>query len=404
MGPELLHRERGYAMKRIFFISCAVLAFAATAARAQFGEVVEDIGSAALFASKVSPGQSLLPRPSQEGNEALDQLLNRCLDEHGVRVARDAGGRTWLVLADPDRVKNAVSANRQLLTPALRDAVVARWNTVYQVRERREGFFDALAGGVGGIDQGRPGEQADEDHQRLGVVLLRAIGEATRDDRALAFSVFLTAQAEERAGDFVAALNDYERARRLFTGAKDLVWEAACLNNLGTVYSEQGEYSRALELLRGAATLGVETLGADHSLVATCQGNMGEVFVRMEDYPQAEECLRKALAIWSKISGEQRPMVTTTLISLGDVYSRQGKDEARSQFERALAMWQEIRGENGPGAGYFMGRTLEDAARGKVVKKSGRWGLRQGHGSEKRQGQGTGRSPDAGFPPQGLRR
>ena len=219
VGPELLHRERGYPMKRIFFISCAVLAFAATGARAlDFIEIlILNAATIEMAAPTVSPGQSLLPRPSQEGNVALDQLLNRCRDAHGVQVARDAGGRTRLVLANADRVKNAVSANCQLLTPALRDAVVARWNTAYQVQERREpgaleGIAAAMGRGFGEIDQGRPGEQAHEDHQRLGVVLLRAIGEASGDNRVLAFSALLTGQAEERAGDFAAALNDYERA------------------------------------------------------------------------------------------------------------------------------------------------------------------------------------------------
>jgi len=366
VGPELLYRERGYPMKRIFFISCAVLAFAATEARAQVvDELIHNAVMIELSTPTVSPGQSLLPHPSQEGNEALDQLLNRCLDAHGVQMAKGAGGRTRLVLANADRVKKAVSDNRHLLTPALRDAVVARWSTAYKVRERREpgaleGIAAAMGRGFGEIDQGRPGEQAHEDHQRLGVVLLRAIGEASGDNRVLAFSALLTGQAEERAGDFAAALNDYERARRLFADAGDLAWEAACLNNLGTVYSEQGEYSRALELLQGAVTLGVKALSADHSLVATCQGNMGEVFVRMEDYPHAEEYLKKALDIWSKISGEQRPMLATTLISLGDVYnSLQRKDEARSQFERALAKWQEMRGDNRPGVYYLLAVKLK---------------------------------------------
>jgi CHAT domain-containing protein/tetratricopeptide (TPR) repeat protein len=357
-GWELLFHEWGHLMRYVL-VSCTALMVAATGARAQFGEYIisnqMELDMAGLPVAAVAHDQGLLPVPSAQGNAALAQLLKGCQAAGGVTMVEDAGShsRSYL-LADVQKVRAAVAAHRRLLTPALRDAVVARWNMAYKIPARRErlggfaGFGKAIAAAAGGIQE--PITRVDEDQQRLGVVLLGAIGDVTQDDRARAFAVFLMGQAEERRGDLAAALRDYERASQLFVRVKDPAWEAGCLNNLGAVYSEQGEYVRALDRFQQAVALGTQARGADHPLVATCLENMGEVYARQEDYPRAEESLRTALAIWSKAPGEHRPRMATALVGLGDVYARQEKVEALRPFEQALAIWQELLSENRPGA------------------------------------------------------
>jgi CHAT domain-containing protein/Tfp pilus assembly protein PilF len=338
---------------RLVLVSCAALVITAASARAQLGEFLS------LPAPGPSPAparaQSLLPVATAEGNEALARLLEICRVAGGIVVAEDPGSHSRsYVLRDAEKVRAAVAANPRLLTPALRDAAVARWNSAYQVPARRvrpggfPGFGEALASAIGGIEEPIP--RVDEDQQRLGVVLLQALGDVTADDCARAFAAFLTGQGEERRGDDAAALRAYERARQLFVLVKDPAWEAGCLNNLGTVDSEQGEYVRALDHFQQAVTLGTQARGANDPLVATFLENMGEVYARQDDDPQAEACLQKALAIWSKAPGEHRPRMATALVRLGDVYARQGKDDALTQLERALAIWQKLLGENRPGA------------------------------------------------------
>jgi tetratricopeptide (TPR) repeat protein len=356
---------------RYVLVSCAALMVTATGARAQFVEVIisnqMDLEMAGLPVAAAAHDQGLLPVPSAEGNAALAQLLKGCQAAGGVTVAEDAWSHSRsYILADVQKVRAAAAAHRRLLTPALRDAVVARWNMAYKIPARRErpggfaGYGEALLAAAGHIQE--PITRVDEDQQRLGVVLLGAIGDVTQDDRARAFAVFLAGQGEERRGDLAAALREYERASQLFVSARDPAWEAGCLNNLGAVYSEQGEYVRALDHIQRAVTLGTQARGADHPLVATCLENMGEVYARQEDYPRAEESLRKALDIWSKVPGEHRPRMATALVGLGDVYARQEKVEALRPFERALAIWRELLNENRPGASNWIELINSDPA------------------------------------------
>ena len=332
-------------MKKFYFC-WAVLMFTAAGARAQ-SEFVGELGTLGAtleslgHSSKPVPGQSLLPKPSAEGKEALGKLLERCQADGGVKAEGDAGSQDRsYALADAEKVKVTVVANRRLLTPALRDAAFARWNTAFRVPARRQrsgglkGYGEALSSSLG--IQDTPIRRIDEDEQRLGVVLLRAIGEATGDNRALAHATFLAGEAEVRRGeDYAEALRDYEQAGQLFVTAKDPAWEAGCLNRLGGVYAEQGEYLRALDNLQRAKTISAEALGPDHPLVAACLENLGEIFARQEDYAKAEEYLRQAICIRSKASGEHRPKVATDLVVLGDAYARQGNTaEARAQFKR----------------------------------------------------------------------
>ena len=290
--------------------------------------------------SKPDPGQSLLPEPTAEGKEALGKLLELCLAEGGVKAEGDAGSRDRsYALAEAEKVKVTVVANRQLLTPALRDAAFARWNTAFKIPARRQssdgliGIGETLVKILSPIEP--PIRGIEEDQQRLGVVLLRAIGEATRDDHALAFATFLAGQAEVQRGDLAEALRDYERARQLFVTAKDPAWEAGCLNSLGWVYAEQGEYLLALDNFQRAKARAAEALGPDHPLVAACLENLGEILARQKDYANAEECLRQAICIRSKASGEHRPKVATDWVVLGVAYAMQGNTaEARARFER----------------------------------------------------------------------
>src|SRR5512135_1472206 len=118
-------------MKQFLFLWAAMM-FTAAGARAQSG--LDEIGAAstssALFTGGPTPppepGQNLLPEPSAEGKEALGKLLELCQAKGGVKAVGDAGSQDRsYALADAEKVKVAVVANRRLLTPALRDAAFA---------------------------------------------------------------------------------------------------------------------------------------------------------------------------------------------------------------------------------------------------------------------------------------
>ena len=58
---------------------------------------------------------------------------------------------------------------------------------------------------------------------------------------------------------------------------------ATSYNNIGTLYSEQGDYSKALEYLQKALKIKLEILGKNHPDVAMCYDNIGAVYWAAKD-------------------------------------------------------------------------------------------------------------------------
>src|SRR5262249_25490335 len=121
---------------------------------------------AGLLIPRLASGQEI-PKATKEGKEALQKLVDACVAGGGLKAVGRPKGKQ-LTVADEDKLRATAVAHPELLTPALRDALVA--------------------GGLGG----------DEAVPPAYIALLRAFGREKKDELALAFAAFFPAWVADR--------------------------------------------------------------------------------------------------------------------------------------------------------------------------------------------------------------
>ena len=93
---------------------------------------------------------------------------------------------------------------------------------------------------------------------------------------------------------------------------------AASLNNLATLYIDQGRYAEAEPLLKRALAIREKALGPDHPDVAQSLHNLAVLYQVQGRYAEAEPLYKRALAIKEKALGHDHPDVATSLNNLAD--------------------------------------------------------------------------------------
>ena len=141
----------------------------------------------------------------------------------------------------------------------------------------------------------------------------------------------------------------YHRAALNYARTDSL--KAITQNNIGFVYSEQGNYTQALSYYEKALQIQLQIYGEQHPSVATSYNNIGCVYSDQGDYNKALSYYEKALQIRLQVYGEQHPDVAVSYNNIGLVYSEQGDyDQALSYYEKALSIWSQINSEQHPDA------------------------------------------------------
>jgi tetratricopeptide (TPR) repeat protein len=257
------------------------------------------------------------PKPTEAGKTALDGLIRHCIAEGGLKEEKaHETGATTLALGDPAKLKAAVAADRAGLTPALRDALVARC------------------------------AKSDEGQQGAIVALLRTVGEVTDDERAVAFATFFQAVGEQGRQNGQAAIAFFEEAGRRFQACGEQAWQATCIDAIGTVHYNQADYTRALEGYQKALEIRRVVWGEWHTDVADSYNNIAKANRAQSDYTRALEAHRKALEIRRAVLGERHPKVADSYNSIAVVYEDQG-DYARAleTHQKALEIRRAVLGE-----------------------------------------------------------
>ncbi|CAF1692108.1 unnamed protein product, partial [Adineta ricciae] len=72
---------------------------------------------------------------------------------------------------------------------------------------------------------------------------------------------------------------------------------ASSYNNIGMVYSDMGDYSKALEYYERASTIQQQSLPPNHPDLASSYNNIGMVYSDMGDYSKALEYYERASTI-----------------------------------------------------------------------------------------------------------
>ena len=122
-----------------------------------------------------------------------------------------------------------------------------------------------------------------------------------------------------------------------------------CYNNIGCIYSIQGDYAQALEYHNKTLTTCLLVFGECHPDVATCYNNIGIIYFSQDDYVKALEYFNKALSILLSVYGENHPYVSTSYNNIGLIYKSQGVYvKALEYYNKALSILLSVYGENHP--------------------------------------------------------
>ena len=112
-----------------------------------------------------------------------------------------------------------------------------------------------------------------------------------------------------------------------------------CYNNIGCIYSIQGDYAQALEYHNKTLTTCLLVFGECHPDVATCYNNIGIIYFSQDDYVKALEYFNKALSILLSVYGENHPDVAISYNNIGLIYKSQGVYvKALEYYNKALSI------------------------------------------------------------------
>jgi tetratricopeptide (TPR) repeat protein len=135
-----------------------------------------------------------------------------------------------------------------------------------------------------------------------------------------------------RTDDLAVALSHFEQAAQIFARADLDLWQAACTTNIGAIYSQYGDLSKAEESYRDARAVFIE-----HDVLGLLADNLndsgklntlrGFPRVAVEEFKQAEELYRKL--------GTTLPNAILN-INIGEVYGQMGRyQDALHYLEQA---------------------------------------------------------------------
>lgn len=142
-------------------------------------------------------------------------------------------------------------------------------------------------------------------------------------------------------GENLNAIKNLEEALRIYKDIKQRKFVAGILNNLAVVYSNLGQFTKALERLDDA-------LKTDDSkdLVAPTFLNKGEIYLQLGLPEVALDQFNKSLAVYEKL--KDKGGKATALNNIGMVFIEIGvKEQALEAFEEAKKLYTELEDAKG---------------------------------------------------------
>ncbi len=176
---------------------------------------------------------------------------------------------------------------------------------------------------------------------------------ATERDRSLQEARQLLAESANllRTGKFKQALSSGERAleiRERLLGAEHPN-VASTLNNLASIYRNQGEFDKALELQQRALSIVEKTMGTEHPNVASALNGLATIYSDKGNYDMAETLYRQSLDIFEKTLGAEHPNVASLLHNLAGIYLDRGDfEKAEPLYQRTLSIKEKTLGAEHP--------------------------------------------------------
>ena len=129
----------------------------------------------------------------------------------------------------------------------------------------------------------------------------------------------------------------------------DTFKEVILLNNLGTAWSEKGEFKKALTYFEKVQEIARIAFGEQHFMLTTTYNNLGETWSSMEEYDKAIEYFEKALELDLLKFDENKANIAISYNNLGGALFAKGEyDKAIEYLEKSLEIDLQIYGEFHP--------------------------------------------------------
>ncbi len=151
-------------------------------------------------------------------------------------------------------------------------------------------------------------------------------------------------------GDYQKAIDYLKKARPIFVEIEDRENEGVTVNYLGNSYYSLGEYQEAIKYHERALKISQEI--EDKSGEGNALGSLGNHYKDLENYPQAIEYYERALKISREIKDPR--LEGRALLNLGIVYMSLGKTQkAIERYDQQLKIVREIGDKGGEGRALF---------------------------------------------------
>ena len=145
------------------------------------------------------------------------------------------------------------------------------------------------------------------------------------------------------ACNYDLALKYYNRALHIAEKNNDSIYMATSYNNIGSVYSDKGDYDKALEYLNKALAIRKAKLGEEHTDVANSYFFIGVTYCNKEEYSKALKYFDKALPIFLSEENKDDEMISLLYnakalshLKLGDTVKAKEYVKKATEIEQRL--------------------------------------------------------------------
>ncbi len=183
--------------------------------------------------------------------------------------------------------------------------------------------------------------------------------------RAVAGTIVDLSLSFEEAGGLLNEAGLYAKQRALYSEAEPMLERAVaiteqalgpdhpslgtCLNNLATLYSDQGRYEEAEPLVQRDMAITEQALGPDHPSLAVSLNNLAGLYRDQGRYEEAEPLVQRAVSIKEQALGPDHPSLAVSLNNLAELYREQNRyEEAEPLYQRSVAIREQALGPDHP--------------------------------------------------------
>ena len=164
----------------------------------------------------------------------------------------------------------------------------------------------------------------------------RALSEKINYPKGIANATKFVGNSSYRQGNYIEALEYWNRAMAIFDSIGDKQGVANILSNLGVVYNIQHLNEKALESLLKALKIGEQL--ADSVRIASTSVNIGDIYIdKKATYDKALEFYMRALPVSERLRDTN--LIASAIIGIGETYIKKEKDiPALYYLKKALAI------------------------------------------------------------------